>query len=99
MGAGCGAFPVESSGSAASGGSAGELLEAQKLTVVLGFQHFLPENGVPLGPRWPKGVRAGAGTPTDPKSPQFGAKWVAIPPFSTSTPQTQNFEPDLAVIV
>ena len=39
-----------------------------------------------LGPRGPKGVRAGAGTPTDPKSPQFGTKWVAIPPFLTSGP-------------
>ena len=34
----------------------------------------------------PKGVRAGAGTPTDPKSHLFVTKWVAIPPFSTSGP-------------
>ena len=32
----------------------------------------------------PKGVRAGAGTPTDPKSAKFVTKWVAIPPFLTS---------------
>ena len=37
-------------------------------------------------PRRPKGVLAGPGTPRDPKSHLFVAKWVAVAPFGTSKP-------------
>ena len=43
--------------------------------------------GPPYGPPWaPKGVRAGPGTPRDPKTHLFVTNRVAIPPFLTSGP-------------
>ena len=90
-----------SGGSGGSAGSASEFREAKKVTTVLGFQHFLPENGVPF---WAQGVprvcEPGPEPQPTPNHPNLAPNGSPSHHFQHPPhPRTQNFEPDLAVIV